>query len=101
MSDAVLFLACIGAGLAARAVLIPAKIIAKKYGALVTIICDVCFAFLAGVPFAALLLFFRSGILGYFMAAGFLIGLALPICLQPALNAVKRRRENQKEQKIR
>ena len=76
-------------------------LIAKKYGALVTRICDVCFACLAGVPFAALLLFFRSGILGYFMAAGFLIGLALPICLQPALNTATRRRENQKEQKIR
>lgn len=99
MSDALLFLTCIGAGLAARAVFIPAKIIAKKYGTLITVICDVCSAFLAGMPFAALLLFFRDGVLSYFMAAGFLIGLALPLCLRPALTAAKNRRENRKKKK--
>lgn len=78
MSDLSFFLLSLACGLFARAAFIPAALYAKKGGFATTVILDMLFVILGGIPFGILVFVFHNGVNTLYSLCAFNAGLLLP-----------------------
>ena len=96
MSEVGVFCLCIAAGLTARLFFLPARIVAKRGGALAVFLTDFLCAFLGGVPFALVLGRFNYGIAAAYTILGFDAGLLLPSLFRFLPTAKRKTEKNAK-----
>lgn len=94
MSDTALFALCFLSGALARTAFLPATLVAKKCSLVPTLVCDIFFSFVGGLPFMALVLYFRDGVHAYFTLAAFYAGLLVPTLIG---TLIRRRRDGGRE----
>ena len=78
MSDLSFFFLSLLSGLVARAAFVPAALLHKRVGFVLSAVFDALFVILGGVPFGILVFVFHSGINTLYSLCAFNVGLILP-----------------------